>query len=81
MPDTVLPDTVMPDTPLSRSAASAAIGPIGWRLLPGTLCASVPVGSLARAAEVAAAAAAACGPLADAHLRIDLRPDRVELSR
>ncbi len=70
----------MPDAPLSRSAASAAIGPIAWRFLLGTLCASVPVGSLARAAEVAAAAAAACGPLADAHLRIDLRPDRVELS-
>ena len=70
----------MADTPLSRSAASAAIGPIGWRFLLGTLCASVPVGSLARATEVAAAAAAACGPLADGHLRIDLRPDRVELS-
>jgi 4a-hydroxytetrahydrobiopterin dehydratase len=73
-------DTLMPGTPLSRAAASAAIGPIGWRYLLGTLSASVPVGSLARAAEVAAAAAAACGPLADAHLRIDLRPDRVELS-
>jgi 4a-hydroxytetrahydrobiopterin dehydratase len=70
----------MADTPLSRSAASAAIGPIGWRFLLGTLCASVPVGSLARAAEIAAAAAAACGPFADTHLRIDLRPDRVELS-
>jgi 4a-hydroxytetrahydrobiopterin dehydratase len=70
----------MADTPLSRSAASAAIEPIGWRYLLGTLCASVPVGSLARAAQAAAAAAAACGGLADAHLRIDLRPDRVELS-
>jgi len=44
------------------------------------LCASVPVGSLARAAEVAAVAVAACGPDADAHLQVDLRPDRVELS-
>jgi 4a-hydroxytetrahydrobiopterin dehydratase len=52
----------------------------GWRYLLGTLCASVPVGSLARAAEVAAAAVAACGEQADRHLRVDLRPDRVELS-
>jgi len=57
--------------PLSRIAASAAIEPIGWRYLLGTLCASVPVGSIARAAQAAAARA----ELADAHLRLDLQPD------
>ena len=65
---------------MSRTEASAAAGTAGWRVLLGTLCASVPVGSLAEAATVAAAAAAACGDDADGHLRADLRPDRVELS-
>ena len=68
------------DAPLSRTAASAAVAGIGWRYLLGALHASVPVRSLAQAAEAAAAAVAACGPDADAHLRADLRPDRVELS-
>ena len=53
---------------------------IGWRYLLGTLAVSVPVPSLARASEVAAAAVAASGPDADGHLRVDMRPDRVELS-
>jgi pterin-4a-carbinolamine dehydratase len=69
-----------PDAPLSRTAASQAVASAGWRYLLGTLCASVPVGSLGRAAEVAAAVVAACGERADRHLRVDLRPDRVELS-
>jgi 4a-hydroxytetrahydrobiopterin dehydratase len=68
-----------PDTPLSRTAASAVAG-IGWRYLLGALDASVPVRSLAQASAAAAAAVAACGPDADAHLRADMRPDRVELS-
>jgi 4a-hydroxytetrahydrobiopterin dehydratase len=67
------------DTPLSRTAASAAVTDIGWRYLLGTLAASVPVRSLAQASEVAAAALTASGDEADGHLRIDLRPDRVEL--
>ena len=66
--------------PLSRTDASAAVRDAGWRFLLGTLCAAVPVDSLARGGEVAAAAVAACGPHADEHLRIDLRPDRVDLS-
>jgi 4a-hydroxytetrahydrobiopterin dehydratase len=66
---------MMPGMPLSRIAASAAIEPIGWRYLLGTLCASVPVGSIARAALAAAAAASARAELADAHLRLDLHPD------
>lgn len=66
--------------PLSRTAASEAVLDIGWRYLLGTLCASFPVGSLAQAGEVAAAAVAAAGADADGHLRVDLRPDRAELS-
>jgi 4a-hydroxytetrahydrobiopterin dehydratase len=65
---------------LSRSAASQAVEAIGWRYLLETLAASVPVTSLADAGSVAAAAIAACGAEADAHVRVDLRPDRVELS-
>ena len=68
------------DTPLSRTAASAAVQDTGWRYLLGTLAVAVPVTSLAQATEVAAAAVAACGADADGHLRIDLRPDRVELT-
>ena len=68
------------DTPLSRTAASEAVTDIGWRYLLGTLAVSVPVRSLAQASEVAVAAAAASGQDADDHLRIDVRPDRVELS-
>jgi len=66
--------------PLSRTAASTAVESIGWRYLLGTLNASVPVPSLAEAARVAVAAVTACGRHADDHLRLDLRPDRVELS-
>jgi 4a-hydroxytetrahydrobiopterin dehydratase len=51
-----------------------------WRYLLGALAVSVPVRSLAQASELAVAAVAACGQDADAHLRVDLRPDRVELS-
>jgi 4a-hydroxytetrahydrobiopterin dehydratase len=69
-----------PDAPLSRTAASEAVGDIGWRYLLGTLALSVPVQSLAQAGEVAAAVLAASEADADGHLRMDLRPDRVELS-
>ena len=65
---------------LTRTAASQAVEAIGWRYLLGTLRASVPVPSLEDGLRVAAAAAAACGALADRHLRVDLRSDRVELS-
>lgn len=65
---------------LSRTEASRAVESLGWRYLLGLLCASVPVSSLGQASAVAALAVAACGPDADGHLRVDLRPDRVELS-
>jgi 4a-hydroxytetrahydrobiopterin dehydratase len=68
------------DAPVSRTAASEAVSDIGWRYLLGTLAVSVPVRSLAQASEVAAAVVAASGADADGHLRMDLRPDRVELS-
>jgi 4a-hydroxytetrahydrobiopterin dehydratase len=68
------------DTALSRTSAAAAVADIGWRYLLGTLAVSVPVRSLAQASEAAAAAVAASGPDADGHLRVDMRPGRVELS-
>jgi 4a-hydroxytetrahydrobiopterin dehydratase len=67
-------------TTLSRAAASAAVEDVGWRYLLDTLATSVPVTSLSDAGSVAAAAIEACGHDADGHLRVDLRPDRVELS-
>ncbi len=65
---------------LTRTAASEAVEAIGWRYLLGTLVAAVPVASLRVGVEVAATAAAACHPDGDSHLRVDVRPDRVELS-
>ena len=64
---------------LSRRAASEAVGEQGWRFLLGTLRTAVQVGSLSDAAELATRAVEVCGPHADGHLRVDLRPDRVEL--
>ena len=71
---------VDPDRALSRTEASMEVESIGWRYLLGTLAASVPVASLDQAVTVAQIALAAVGADADAHLRVDLRPDRVELS-
>src|SRR6185437_13507835 len=60
--------------------ASAAVADLGWHYLLGTLCTSVPVPTLSDALRIAGAAADACAEEADGHLRLDLRPDRVELS-
>ncbi|SDP25178.1 4a-hydroxytetrahydrobiopterin dehydratase [Nakamurella panacisegetis] len=68
------------DRALTRTAASIAVEAIGWRYLLGTLATSVPVGTLADALRLADVATAACGDRADGHLRLDLRPDRLELS-
>lgn len=46
----------------------------------GTLQTSVPVGSMARGAGLAAEAVAVCGDDADRHLRVDVRPGRVLLT-
>ena len=64
---------------ITRNVASAAVEQLGWRLILGFLCTSVPVASLTEAQAVAATAIAACGADADEHLRVDLRPERVEL--
>lgn len=66
------------DETLPPAAAAAAIHRGGWRLLLGGAYSSVAVGSLAAAVEVATAAVRVCGPDA-AHLRLDLRPERVDL--
>jgi 4a-hydroxytetrahydrobiopterin dehydratase len=68
------------DVRLSRSAASAAVSADGWRYVLGALLTSVAVSSLADAARAAAVAVGTCGDDADAHLRVDLRADRAELS-
>lgn len=68
----------MTDEPLSRPAA-ASVDASGWRLVLGCFAASVPVTGMQAATEVAAAAISACGSHADDHLRVDLRPNRVEL--
>jgi len=65
---------------LTRTEASAAVNDLGWRYILNLLQASVPVGDLAQAAEVAAALIAAAAHEADTHLRVDLRTDRVELT-
>jgi 4a-hydroxytetrahydrobiopterin dehydratase len=65
---------------LSRGEASAAVGDHGWRFVLGTLRASVPVGSLVEAAAAGTRAVEACGPDADEHLRLDLRPYQVSLT-
>ncbi|MGW5878126.1 VOC family protein [Nocardiopsis terrae] len=65
---------------LSRREASEAVADLGWRYLLGNLRTCVPVPSMDRAAEVGAIAVDACGPRADAHLSVDLRPRRVVLT-
>jgi 4a-hydroxytetrahydrobiopterin dehydratase len=73
-------DTHLVSRRLTRSEASAAVEHLGWRYLLGALSTSVAVDSIARAAFVASRAVAACGSDADAHLRLDVRSDRVDLT-
>ena len=65
---------------LTRSEASEAVEAHGWRLLLTQLVTSVPVTSLVEGVAAAAAAVEACADQADDHLRVELRPDRVELT-
>ena len=65
---------------LSSPDVSTAVEALGWRVVLGTLLASVPVGSWARGLEAVQVAVRACGEDADEHLRADVRPDRVELA-
>jgi len=65
---------------LTRREISDAVTGLGWRYVLGSLCAWLPVRSLAEAADVAARVAAACGDDADQSLSVDLRRDRVVLT-
>lgn len=65
---------------LSRPAASAAVEAVGWRYLLGTIVNAYAVDSLQQGAAAAVASVSACGEDADGHLRVDVRPDRVEFS-
>jgi 4a-hydroxytetrahydrobiopterin dehydratase len=60
----------------SRAEISAAVTDRGWRYVLQSVSTSVPVGSLAEAAELAARAAAAAGAAAGA-VRLDVRTDRL----
>ncbi len=64
---------------LTRQRISAAIDPLGWRLILGVAITQVPVPSLAAAAEAATVAVAATGDDADGHLTLDLQADRLVL--
>jgi 4a-hydroxytetrahydrobiopterin dehydratase len=65
---------------LTRPEASAAVEDLGWRSVLGALATMVAADSMAQAVSVAAAAVEACGADADAHLRLDVRADRVDLT-
>ncbi|MEU7895623.1 VOC family protein [Nonomuraea sp. NPDC049152] len=65
---------------LSRREISDAVGGSGWRFVLGAVRTSVPVTSLARAAEVAARVAATAGGEGDGSLWMDVRGDRVVLT-
>lgn len=64
---------------MNRTAASAAVEPLGWRVILQTFATSVPVSSLQHGAAVAASVATALAPADAARLRVDVRHDRVEL--
>jgi 4a-hydroxytetrahydrobiopterin dehydratase len=68
------------DRSLRRQEASDAVSGLGWRYVLGLLRTSLPAGSLAEAAGLAARVAAACGAEADGRLQIDLRRDQLVLS-
>jgi 4a-hydroxytetrahydrobiopterin dehydratase len=65
---------------ITRGEISAAVTDLGWRFVLGEVRTSVPVGSLAAAVAVAGEVAAAAGTDADAHLRLDVRADRLLVS-
>jgi 4a-hydroxytetrahydrobiopterin dehydratase len=65
---------------MTRNEASAAVEQLGWRYLLGALSTSVAVDSIGQAVSVATQVVEACGANADAHLRMDVRPDRLDLT-
>jgi len=66
--------------PLSRTDAQGAVADLGWRVLLGELVTVVPLDSPAEGAGLLAAITVQLGPDGDAHLRADLRPDRLRLT-
>jgi 4a-hydroxytetrahydrobiopterin dehydratase len=68
------------DRTLRRQEASEAVGGLGWRYVLAMLRATLPVGSLAEAAEAAGRVVAACGDDAEGRLWVDVRRDQVVLS-
>jgi 4a-hydroxytetrahydrobiopterin dehydratase len=62
---------------LTRQEASDAVTGLGWRYILGMLRTSVPVRSLAQAADAAERVAAVSGSAADEHVWLDVRRDRL----
>jgi 4a-hydroxytetrahydrobiopterin dehydratase len=67
------------DRRLTRGQVSAAVSPLGWRLILGAVCTEVDVPSLTRAAEAAGIAAAGAGPEGQERMTVDVRGDRAVL--
>ena len=67
------------DARLTRGHVSAAVSPLGWRLILGAVCTEVDVPTLKRAAEVAGIAAAGAGPDGGDRMSVDVRGDRAVL--
>ena len=65
---------------MTRTEASAGVQGQGWRFILGSFQTTVPVGSIAEALAVAAAALAVSEGDADDQLRVDARADRVVLA-
>jgi 4a-hydroxytetrahydrobiopterin dehydratase len=63
---------------LTRQQISDAVGGLGWRLVVGVIRTSVPVPSLAQAADVARTVAGVAGT--SDSLSVDLRPDQAVLT-
>ncbi|HVX44707.1 MAG TPA: VOC family protein [Mycobacteriales bacterium] len=70
----------MDEERLTRQQASDAATPLGWRYILGVLRTAVRADSFADALGVARDAAVATGAEADGHLRLDVRPDGVDLT-
>jgi 4a-hydroxytetrahydrobiopterin dehydratase len=68
------------ETILTPTEVSAALEGSAWRYLLGSITTSVDVDSMSQALAVAREVTAACSDDVSDHLRVDLRPDRVELT-
>jgi len=68
-----------PTEVLTRTQSSDAVTPLGWRYVINCLMTSIAVPSMAAGSALSAALVEAV-PDADQHLRVDLRPGRVDLT-